>query len=113
MLKEKGNEMLDGLDTYLTFIKENFAAHYANRTDDVAKSMVENFNNGLRVDEGSKYLKVVTHSGSAHTFICKKDAGKFKKGDILMAASWNAPARNFARGNVIAKEFGSINCYGA
>jgi len=105
--------MIDGLDTYLTFIKENFEARYANRADDVAKDMVEDFNNGLRVDEGSKYLKVVTYSGSVHSFVCKKDTGKFKKGDILMAASWYAPARNFARGNVIAKEFGSINCFGA
>jgi hypothetical protein len=34
-------------------------------------------------------------------FIVKEDGGKFRKGDILKAAGWNAPATNSARGNII------------
>ena len=30
----------------------------------------------------------------------KEDDKKFKKGDILLAAGFNAPARNKARGNI-------------
>ena len=39
-----------------------------------------------------------------------KDA-KFKKGDILKAAGWAAPARNFARGNILEGSY-AINWTG-
>jgi hypothetical protein len=33
-------------------------------------------------------------------FVMKADDAKFKAGDILKPASWSAPARNRARGNI-------------
>jgi hypothetical protein len=54
---------------------------------------------GIEFDEGSKYIKIVSvswGSRSVHSFVEKKT------GDIWKAASWKAPARNFARGNVFA-----------
>ena len=54
---------------------------------------------------GSKYIKVHTTAGSQTTawgFVVNTDNDKkFKKGDLLMSASWRAPARNFARGNIL------------
>jgi hypothetical protein len=54
-------------------------------------------------ERGSKFLRVVKtsyNSRHAYAFIAVVDTGKFKVGDILKPASWKAPAKNFARGNV-------------
>lgn len=78
---------------------------------------IKEFCDGLVIEPGSKYLKVVSGRAgggrSVHSFVCLKDSGKFKKGDILKAASWAAPARNFARGNVLEGNFGSVTWTGA
>lgn len=51
-----------------------------------------------------KYLPIISvDSGtSAHSFIVVKDdpTTGFKRGDILKAASWKAPATNFIRGTI-------------
>ena len=55
-------------------------------------------------DRGRKFIKVVTQSygsKSVHSFICIESDGKFQFGDILKAATWRQPAKNFARGNVL------------
>jgi len=55
-------------------------------------------------DRGRKFLKVVSNSWSSravHSFICIKEHDGWKYGDILKAASWAQPAKNFARGNVL------------
>ena len=59
----------------------------------------------LEVKFGTKYIKVLS-GGSAHSFIVNTDKDeKFKKGDILMAASWSTPARNFPRGNIFDDDY--------
>lgn len=58
-------------------------------------------------DRGRKFLKVVKTSWgsrSVHSFICIKEHDGWKYGDILKAASWAQPAKNFARGNVLNTE---------
>ena len=63
--------------------------------------MVQDFVQSTRADEGSKYIKIVKQ-GSVWGFIVKTDKDKmFRKGDILKAAGFNAPARNKARGNIL------------
>lgn len=99
-----------GLNEYLDHIRTDYAnwstnLHYRDE-------FIKEFNDGLRVVVGSKFIKVVSR-GSAHSFICLNDMGKFSKGDILKAESWASPAKNFARGNTISKNFGFTRWTGA
>jgi len=74
--------------------------------------MIEQYNDGFRIDEGSKFVKIVSRD-SVHCFVSKGNFGKFRRGDILKAASWRQPAKNFARGNVIDGTFDCIRWTGA
>tara|TARA_R110002074_G_scaffold302928_1_gene474159 strand:- start:165 stop:497 length:333 start_codon:yes stop_codon:yes gene_type:complete len=66
---------------------------------DINRNMIKQFNEGITYKEGKKYTKVMTQN-SVWGFVMQEDDAKFKAGDILMAAGYNAPARNKARGNV-------------
>ena len=57
-----------------------------------------------KVTQGKKYIKVVQDTG-VFCFIVKDDFKHFKKGDILKAAGYNAPALNSARGNVLTGDY--------
>ncbi len=61
---------------------------------------VAKFDDLITVKTGNKYIKIV-REGSVWGFIVNTDKDKkFQYGDILMAAGFNAPARNKARGNI-------------
>jgi len=111
-----GETMLPNVDKYLNAIKADFAKFYEDAEDkQYAASRIQEFNDGLEIVEGSKYLKIVKNSGSqrsVHSFICVKDNGKFKAGDVLKAASWAAPARNFARANLFVGDFSKVRWTG-
>jgi hypothetical protein len=69
---------------------------------------------------GRKYVHVImNHIGqfsagqrSSHSWIMLGDDKQFKHGDILKSASWKAPARNFARGNILEGNFSNIRWAG-
>lgn len=94
--------MKDAMNTLFETIARDFAESRA-RGEYGSPSDYDEFFNNLGIDEGRKYLKVTKKLGSQTMvwgFIMKEDDGKFRKGDILKAASWSAPARNKARGNI-------------
>ena len=81
------------------------ASHPTDTSHDKIKTeMEESYCNGLEVTEGSRYWKIISDkrgSRSVSGFIVKAGDKKFREGDMLKAAGWAAPARNFARGNVL------------
>ena len=110
------SDLDSALQDYADFLK----AEYVSRGASWAKS---GFDRQLVVefDKGSKFIKVIVghstdgvrdSSRSSHSFIVLK-SDKFQYGDILKSASWKAPAKNFARGNVLKKDYGTISWCGA
>ena len=69
-----------------------------------SKEQVDNWDKKTRVMSGKKYIKIVQDTG-VFCFIAKEDFKHFKKGDILKAAGYNAPALNSARGNVLTGNY--------
>jgi len=70
---------------------------------EIQQRMFQEFKDELGYKEGSKYIKITNRNGgSVWGFVVATDKDKkFRKGDILKAAGYNAPARNAARGNII------------
>lgn len=58
----------------------------------------------ITIKTGSKFYKVVTGT-SVHSFVCRKAHDNWKVGDVLKAASWAQPAKNFVRGNVLTQQY--------
>ena len=106
------NEERDTMNNEMTALIENIKNDYLNWTTmsgmnrgeltEINKTMIAEFNEKLTYKTGSKYIKVFTEGGSVWGFVVNTDKDKkFKKGDILKAAGYAAPARNAARGNII------------
>ncbi len=96
---ESSNSVLSGLSKMKTAMIED----YNNTTFN--DEMKADFADGISVEYGSKYIKIITGKNgnrSVWGFIVGVDNDKkFKKGDLLKAAGWAAPARNAARGNIL------------
>lgn len=103
------------LDNAIDFLVENIKSEYLTYTlrgkrltndvdieglSVVNRNMIADFNAGLSVRKGRKYIKIISNN-SVWGFIVAGDGGKFPKGTILKAAGWNAPATNHSRGNVL------------
>jgi hypothetical protein len=86
----------------------NWQSKSSIRTE-VHARMLDEFINGIEVVEGRKYIKILKKLGSQTMvwgFVVNVDNDKkFRKGDILMAAGYGAPARNAARGNILDGDF--------
>ena len=88
----KGDTVSEGVDNMINAMMSDYARQYG----------------GIKMYEtkvGKKYIKV-TSDGRVVAFVGNTDKDlRFKLGDVLKPASWNAPARNAARGNVLEGGF--------
>ena len=101
------------MNNEMTALIENIKADYLNWTTrcaaakgldaltEINKKMIAEFNEKITYKVGTKYIKI-SAGGSVWGFVVNTDNDKkFRKGDILKAAGYNAPARNAARGNIL------------
>jgi hypothetical protein len=102
--------MQEQIDTLLENIKAeyvNFKQMYGSKDTVTGQKMIKDFDEGLGYKIGKKYIKITKeNNGCVWGFVVNTDEDKkFRKGDILKAAGWNAPARNKARGNVVDGQY--------
>jgi hypothetical protein len=96
-------EMTDAIAKLHEALKADYNRFMAG-DDPIKNEMREEYADSLSYKTGSKYIAIKT-GGGAHSFIVNTDTDKkFSYGDILKAAGYNAPARNFARGNIFVDE---------
>ena len=100
---DKTAETLDeGIKNMMAGAKHDYA-HWGKGSSYGQRQLAE-WDSKTKVTQGKKYIKVVQENG-VFCFIVKEDFKHFKKGDILKAAGYNAPALNAARGNVLTGNY--------
>jgi len=92
------------IETLIQAIKQDYinwsSSHGTKPLSNYSQGVVDSFEDNMKVKEGKKYIKIIRENG-VWGFIVKEDFKHFRKGDILKAAGWNAPALNQARGNIL------------
>jgi hypothetical protein len=101
------------MDMALTEYMDKIQASYDKFNKPFEKSAYPCPNPKLNITfkRGSKFFKCVVN-GSAHSFICRVAHDKWAVGDVLKAASWAAPAKNFSRGNVLSQNIATLSWTG-
>lgn len=97
--------MQSQLNNLLETIKQDYfnwtSRNGTRELSEINRTMINDFNDGLTFKVGSKYIKVISNNSVWGFIVNTENDKKFQYGDILMAAGWNSPARNAARGNVM------------
>lgn len=95
-------EMKKALEVYLNHIKQDYIKWETTTTksltygEQICAEQVKEFEEGLKVETGKKYYKVIQRN-SVHCFVDQQ-------GFIWKPASWRGPTKNFNRGNVFNQE---------
>ena len=111
-------DMEKGIDKLSAKINADYCKFVANSLSQIdsdynrQKECIRKFNSELQFKIGKKYIKF-TSGNSVWGFVMLENDDKFMRGDILKPASFNAPARNFARGNILNGDFGRTQWTGA
>jgi len=94
--------VLSGLGKMKAAMIEDYAKFMPPSKSDISAKMNAEYAENFTITYGTKYIKITEKGGGVKAFVVGVDNDKkFKKGDILMAAGYNAPARNKARGNIL------------
>jgi hypothetical protein len=112
-VKKKFDSIDDGINNMLDAAAWDYSGRKFTHTT------ASDFRDKFIVKVGQKYIKIGRKSdynsdkmGQVWAFVVNTDDDKnFKRGDVLKAAGFNAPARNAPRGNVLDGGF-NINWTG-
>ena len=100
-VSESSPSVLDGIGKMKSAMIEDYKLFMPPTKSDIRAKMNEEYVNSFEVKHGSKYIKILSNRSATAFIVGTDEDKKFKKGDILMAASYAAPARNAMRGNVL------------
>jgi hypothetical protein len=104
---EKLLSILPFVEDYQKHIESNYALN--SRNCEYSRDL--GFTTGF--EAGTKYIKIFHWYDDGSSFK-QRSCHSFVdyEGNIWKAASWKAPAKNFPRGNVITKDYGTIRWTG-
>jgi len=100
-VSESSPSVLAGIGKMKSAMVEDYKSFTPPTESDITAKMNEEYVNSFEVKYGSKYIKILSNHSATAFIVATDEDKKFKKGDILMAASYAAPARNAMRGNVL------------
>ena len=102
-VEKKANTLEEGIKNLMAGAKADYVRMSTSGGKELSgysKEQVDTWDNKTKVSQGKKYIKIVQDTG-VFCFIVKEAFKHFRKGDILKAAGYNAPALNASRGNVL------------
>ena len=107
-VEQKAENIYEGISNMMLGAKKDYeqmsTSYGRKELEGYSKEQVDNWDSKTSVRPGKKYIKIVQENG-VFCFIAKEDFKHFKKGDILKAAGYNAPALNSPRGNVLTGNY--------
>ena len=94
-ITKNANNMTDGINNMTDAMIEDYNDFIS------TERMQDKFANGFEIRKGKKYIKVIKDNAVKCFIVNTTEDKVFDYGDILKPAGWNAPARNYKRGNVL------------
>ena len=105
-VKDASKSVLSGLSKMKAAMIEDYAKFMPPAKSDTTAKMNKEYAENFTIKYGKKYIKIVSDGGGVKAFVVGVENDKrFKLGDILLPAGYNAPARNFARGNILDGDY--------
>ena len=110
------NEMKEGMEMMLEHMRRDYVGWSRSGMRDISEEILseseKRYCDGLCYTVGSKYIKVSNDSTTEAFVVNTESDKKFRLGDILKPAGWAAPAKNFARGNILDRNFDRLRWTG-
>ena len=104
-VSESSPSVLDGISKMKSAMIKDYESFMPPAESDITAKMYEEYVNSFEIKYGKKYIKIMSSRSTTAFIVGIDDDKKFKKGDILKPASYAAPARNGARGNVLDGDY--------